>query len=149
MWYSCSSALTQRELGGRGRNRAAGSGRVVGSSAALAPGSGFSLGYKAQLLSNYLPNHHQRIETFSHQVFNGIYSTCGDMFVSACQGKLFCVSSDDDFQFHLPHFFSNVLIKSEIGKPSKSFLIGFFSSGRRASEVRPALIECFEASPVL
>ena len=103
MCYSFSSALTQRELGGRGRNRAA-SGRVVGSSAALAPGSGFSLGYKAQLLSNYLPNHHQRIETFSHQVFNGIYSTCGDMFVSACQGKLFCATSGDDFHHHFDSF---------------------------------------------
>ena len=77
---------------------------MVGSSAALAPGSGFSLGYKAQLLSNYLPNHHQRIETFSHQVFNGIYSTCGDMFVSACQGKLFGVTSDDDFHQHFDSF---------------------------------------------
>ena len=48
---------------------------------------GFTHGQRCKVFESYLPNKADLIAKYKQKVFCGTYSTCGDLFMSACQGN--------------------------------------------------------------
>lgn len=46
----------------------------------------FSFGSKCLMMDKFLPNRGKQLARFGQKIFCGKFSTCGDMFMSACQG---------------------------------------------------------------